>query len=232
MNITLTTTLGQLVAQFPLLTPLLEDWGLDFCCKGERSLEQASKEKGLDGRTILTLILRTALKSQKATQELLGAVVENPAEYETSKLIYHIKYTHHAYLRQVLPEIQTLSSKVAAAHQMSTHFLWDLETEIRTLAQELLEHLQTEEKDLFPFLESTIDQDNRAGLELLLLKLQTEHEAAGEALVRIRTLTNDFSIPDWACLTYRKFMVTLAEFEQDMHRHVHLENSVLFKRFL
>jgi regulator of cell morphogenesis and NO signaling len=55
-----------------------------------------------------------------------------------------------------------------------------------------------------------------------------EHDDAGNALSRLRELTHGFTPPPEACNTYRALFVGLAELEDDLHRHIHLENSVLF----
>ena len=60
--------------------------------------------------------------------------------------------------------------------------------------------------------------------------MEAEHESAGEALAKIREITQDFHIPEYACVTYRALMSGLQEFEQDLQMHIHLENNVLFPR--
>lgn len=58
--------------------------------------------------------------------------------------------------------------------------------------------------------------------------MMTEHDAAGEMLVKVRALSNDFTPPDGACPSYRALYYGLEELERDLHRHIHLENNVLF----
>jgi regulator of cell morphogenesis and NO signaling len=64
----------------------------------------------------------------------------------------------------------------------------------------------------------------RHSLETLI----EEHEEIGDAIHKIRHLANEYAIPDDVCntftITYRK----LKEFEDDLHKHVHLENNILF----
>jgi regulator of cell morphogenesis and NO signaling len=57
-----------------------------------------------------------------------------------------------------------------------------------------------------------------------------EHEDAGDAMKRMRELTNNYTAPMDACNTYRALFDALRELELDMHRHVHKENSILFPR--
>ena len=48
----------------------------------------------------------------------------------------------------------------------------------------------------------------------------------------MRALTNDYTPPPDACGTYRALFDSLRELEQDMHCHVHKENSILFPRVI
>ena len=57
-----------------------------------------------------------------------------------------------------------------------------------------------------------------------------DHESAGNALGKIREITNDFAVPEHACVTYLALMAGLGELEQDLHMHIHLENNILFPR--
>ena len=60
--------------------------------------------------------------------------------------------------------------------------------------------------------------------------MEREHRDAGDELRQIRDLTGGFTPPDDGCATYRVCFEELAHFEHDLHRHVHLENNVLFPR--
>ena len=63
-----------------------------------------------------------------------------------------------------------------------------------------------------------------------LAVLEAEHEQAGDLMQAIRTITDGYTPPAGACTTFRVTMEELKEFEEDLHRHVHLENNVLFPR--
>ena len=100
-------------------------------------------------------------------------------------------------------------------------------------------HLKEEEEDFFPALKR-VDSNKKTGttpaaqdiatIEESLKKLIEEHEEIGDAIHKIRHLAGGYAIPDNVCntfmLTYRK----LKEFEDDLHKHVHLENNILFKK--
>jgi regulator of cell morphogenesis and NO signaling len=60
--------------------------------------------------------------------------------------------------------------------------------------------------------------------------MEHEHNNAGQALDRLRSLTQDYQVPDKACNTYRALLAGLAELELDLHQHIHKENNILFSR--
>jgi regulator of cell morphogenesis and NO signaling len=107
------------------------------------------------------------------------------------------------------------------------------------LAKEMVQHMDKEENILFPFIESLCQTSATAqarpgspfGTILNPIRaMEHEHLAAGTMLARIRTLTGGFQPPADGCMSYRLCFQALAEFESDLHKHVHLENYVLFPR--
>jgi regulator of cell morphogenesis and NO signaling len=58
--------------------------------------------------------------------------------------------------------------------------------------------------------------------------MEREHQEVGDALRLIRELTRGYAAPEDGCTTYGITMAELRQFERDLHRHVHLENNVLF----
>jgi regulator of cell morphogenesis and NO signaling len=60
--------------------------------------------------------------------------------------------------------------------------------------------------------------------------MQREHQDAGDEMRLIRELTSGYTPPPDGCTTYRVTFAELAQFERDLHRHVHLENNLLFPK--
>jgi regulator of cell morphogenesis and NO signaling len=57
-----------------------------------------------------------------------------------------------------------------------------------------------------------------------------EHDSAGAALRAIRQGSVGFTDPSDACISYQTLYKALADFENDLHQHIHLENNILFPR--
>jgi len=94
---------------------------------------------------------------------------------------------------------------------------------------------------LFPYLRR-LAESNRTGLFHLLPvvpvlnrpvgRLEIEHRHAGSYLDELRALSLDYSPPEDACMNYQQLFRELEAFEVDLHKHVHLENNVLFPKGL
>jgi regulator of cell morphogenesis and NO signaling len=60
--------------------------------------------------------------------------------------------------------------------------------------------------------------------------MEHEHDSAGNALRALRASSHGYTTPPDACVSYQTLYKTLAEFEADLHQHIHLENNILFPR--
>ena len=177
-----------------------------------------------------------ALDSAAGSQD--GAAPE-PAPASLEELCQRIVTRHHAYVRNELPRLWQLAQKVVSRHGDTHPELVTIQQLIRGAGEDLIQHLAREEQILFPAiinLERNLASCGPRSLGCFgsvrnpIRVMMAEHDAAGEALAQIRQLSHDFTPPEGACPTYRGYYQALSEFEQDLHRHVHLENNILFPR--
>ena len=63
-----------------------------------------------------------------------------------------------------------------------------------------------------------------------ITQMEHEHGNAGNALKRMRELTNNYTLPDDGCTTFSTLYEGLAAMEDDLHEHIHLESSILFPK--
>jgi regulator of cell morphogenesis and NO signaling len=195
---------------------------IDFCCRGHLSVEAACAERKLDTAAVLK-DLEGAIASRRE------APSDDPRELSTAALVQRIVSTHHEYLRRAMPFVGALAQKVARVHGDHNPKLRTLNECVGSLIGELGPHLDSEEQSLFPAL--TAAQPDVARAKAELGTMHQEHLAVGALLEQIRVATEDFSLPDWACNSYRTLFAELAQMEADILRHVHLENHVLMPRF-
>ncbi|WP_237181769.1 iron-sulfur cluster repair di-iron protein [Rhodothermus bifroesti] len=226
MHPLLSKTLGELVAADERRAALFDRLGLDYCCGGRRTLEVACRQRGLDPASVAAV-----LEALETTETLK----EPAADWQTrplAELIDYIVRTHHAYLRRELPRLSALMERVAQVHGHQSTWLHEAQKVFGQLKLELEAHLRSEEEVIFPLIQA-LEQGEvlaAAGLEAVLAQAESEHNAAGEALDRLRTLSDNYRVPEWACSSFQALLEGLAQLETDMHRHVHRENNVLFPR--
>lgn len=195
---------------------------IDFCCRGNLSIEAAAKERGLDVDGLVADLTR-AIAARHGERQA------DPRELSTPSLVAHIVSKHHDYLRKALPFVRALAQKVGRVHGDHNPKLRDLDQAVGELADALIPHLDEEEQVLFPMLAAK--GSDRAERTRQLDAMLAEHLAVATLLSRIRAASDDFGLPDWACNSYRALFAELRQLESDTFTHVHLENHVLKPRF-
>ena len=227
------TTVGQLVAERPNRARVFETFGIDYCCGGKKPLSQACGEKGVSTETVLNVL--HLLDEQAAGA---GAADRDWTKASMTELANHIELTHHAYLKQELPRLEFLTGKVANRHGDRLPQLVELRDVFAAFQAELFQHMEKEERVLFPLCRQMdhvkpgeeLPAFHCGSVENPIAVMVREHDDAGDALRRMRELTDDYTPPADACNTFRATYDALAQLERDMHRHVHKENSVLFPK--
>lgn len=230
MTITKDQTIAQCVANNYQTATVFKKHKIDFCCGGKISISEACQKNKVDEEPLLQELNEvTQQKSQEDAAET----------YELDKLAKYIVEKHHTYVRQRIPEIEPFLDKVVRVHGEKHPELKKVQENFQAVKEELLNHMQKEEKVLFPYIEQMMEaKKNNTQLEPSFFgtiknpinMMEMEHESAGNAFKEIREITNDLTPPDSACNTYRVTFSLLDEFENDLHRHIHLENNVLFPK--
>lgn len=220
-------TVGSIVRDHPALSRLFEQAKVDYCCGGQKTLEEACRQRGIDPHQFLAQLEDyTALEAVPAV---------NLAALNLTELADHIERIHHAYLHEELPRLDKMVTKVAAVHGEKEPRLLQIKDIFLALSAELTTHLRKEEQVLFPMIRqleasTTLPIFHCGTVANPIARMTMEHDGAGVALAQLRELTDDFTPPAWACNTYRALLDALLRFEQDMHQHIHKENNVLFPR--
>jgi regulator of cell morphogenesis and NO signaling len=232
MQFTETQTIAEIAASSLAAVRVFEKYGIDYCCGGKRPLSAVCREKGYDAEAVQGELDAALAQSAGPARDWNRAPL--------SELLRHIVTTHHQHLRQELPAIQTRLDKVYRVYnQRYGPTLTGLPEVFAALRAELELHIGKEEMMLFPAIvagEAAVNSGSPlpsspfGTVSNPIQMMESEHESAGEALAKIREITQDFWLPEYACVTYRALMSSLAELERDLHVHIHLENNVLFPR--
>jgi regulator of cell morphogenesis and NO signaling len=223
------STLRSIALAQPATIRVFERYNLDYCCGGNRPLAQACAEKGLDVDAVLAGLADAANGNRPVPPDMSGAT---PTE-----IVRHIVTTHHMYVTSELARLLPMAQKVAAKHGPNHPELEELEAQLAQLADELLAHLWKEEIILFPYvvaqdasLRGNADAPHAcfATVESPIAAMVQEHEGAGALLAAMRAATGGFTPPVGTCPTVAGLLEGLDAFERDLHRHIHLENNLLF----
>jgi len=221
MTISPESLVGEVAAEAPLATRVFHRHGIDFCCGGGKPLSEICERKGIAVDAVIEEI--------RTETEHAGAPVEGWSEAPLSDLIDHIVSTYHESLKEELPRLESMLRKVRRVHghvdQEKFDRLLDVYLGMKT---ELDAHMMKEEQILFPMIVG--GQGPNAGAPISVM--EHEHDSAGNALRQINELTDGYTVPDYACNTWRALWVGLDELEQALHEHIHLENNILFPRAL
>ena len=233
MSVTTEKTVRELALENPAATRVFEKLGIDYCCGGNKPLEEACRAANLNTDQVLDS-LEMAEQSAHAAQKDRNWQVEPLAD-----LIAHIKNTHHKYTRAEIARLGPLFDKVCSVHGKNHVELLQIRGIFQGLAQELTTHMMKEDMVLFPYMvrmeEATIEKEPIVPAPFGTVQnpvsmMEHEHDSAGNALRAMRETSNGYAFPADACVSYQTLYKALAEFEADLHQHIHLENNILFPR--
>jgi len=220
-------TLAQIVNENHQTAAVFEKYSLDFCCKGKRSLEKACVENNLPVEVVIGELTTMSAENQPSSMD--------SDTVSLTELTNYIVSTHHDYTKKELPQIFAWLQKVSAKHGDRHPELYRIFECFASLKEELEDHMRKEELILFPRI---VEMENSADyskisplyLQAPVTLMEHEHEQAGILLKEIHRYSNNYIPPADACTTYRLSFAALQAFEADLHRHIHLENNILFPK--
>ncbi|CAM3757694.1 iron-sulfur cluster repair di-iron protein [Clostridium perfringens] len=223
-------SLGEVVTVYPAVVKKFNDMELDYCCGGNKSLELALKEKGVDVDKFV----------EDLNKEFKEFKFENSQyvdwrEKSSEELISHIVETHHGETFRLLKEIDPLMVKVFRVHfSHDPELLMKVHSLFGKLKCELEEHLLKEENILFPLMikyDKAKNEKEKKEIEEDIRIIVNEHEAAGDILKELAEVTDDYKVPEWGCISFKLLYDYLHDLEKDLFIHIHKENNILFPRY-
>ena len=233
MNVTTEKTVRELAQEKPGAARVFEKLGIDYCCGGKQTLEQACHSAGIPVNDVLG-----ALEVADPSGQALAKDSDWQKE-PLGDLMLHIRITHHKYTREAIARLGPLFEKVCSVHGERHPELFELRAIFQSLAQELTTHLLKEEMVLFPYVErmeeSVLQKEPILPAPFGTVRnpvsmMEHEHDSAGNALRTLREISQGYTAPPDACVSSQTLYKALAEFEADLHQHIHLENNILCPR--
>ncbi len=208
-------TLGQIAVQLPGATAVFRRFKLDFCCGGQVSLALSAQAKGLDVAALLAELGALQRTEPAATPS------------DPSALIDHILERYHAVHRAQFPELVRMARRVEAVHREHPQVPAGLAELLEAMEEDLLGHMQKEEAILFPMLKAGGNPFVTQPLHMM----RVEHIHHGAMLERLAELSHNATAPQGACNTWRALYAGIAQLQDDLVQHIHLENNLLFTQF-
>ncbi|HRA60691.1 MAG TPA: iron-sulfur cluster repair di-iron protein [Bacteroidia bacterium] len=209
---------------------VFKKYGIDFCCGGGVSLERACRKENVSIDDLAADLLKL---------ENTPSGSQNFDKWELDFLCDYIVNTHHAYVAESTPMILSYAQKVTNVHGHAHPPVIEIYRLFMDVANELAPHMKKEELVLFPYIKKLVKAKNEKAvpekshfgtIQNPISMMEAEHETAGNLLKEIAKLSNNYSVPEWGCNTFKALYAKLDEFEQDLHIHVHLENNILFPK--
>ena len=222
---------GQIVVDNYQAATVFSNHGIDFCCRGNRSLEEVAIKNNIP-------IEQLILELEQLEVNGKGDQIDFQS-WELDLLADYVEKKHHRFVRQRVPEILPYLSKVVKVHGTAHPELLEIANEFDASVIELNAHMQKEELNLFPHIREMVEaRDNQqemnppmfGSVQNPIRTMMAEHDQEGVRFRKIRQLSHNYVPPADACQTYRVTYAMLEEFEQDLHRHIHLENNILFPK--
>jgi regulator of cell morphogenesis and NO signaling len=231
--ITKNSLVSDIVRQDYRTASIFRKYDIEFCCGGKWPLGAVCEMKGLDfdgirkelDHSVRSLQLSNSLQFDKWNIDFLTDYIIN---------------VHHVYLRQSLPEIKNQLEGFVADHEKKYPYLSEVLAEFDRLYRDFFPHLDEEEQVLFPYIRQIAhayqSKEAYAGLLVRTLRkpvanvMMHEHETVSKTLLRIRTLTSNYTPPENACVSHRVSYSLLRELDNDLAQHLYLENQLLFPK--
>ncbi|WP_308993163.1 iron-sulfur cluster repair di-iron protein [Mariniflexile litorale] len=221
--------IGEFVAGDFRTAAVFSNYGIDFCCKGHRTVEEVCEKKGIDPNDLLEKLHAVLNSKTDQTIDYKSWPLDLLAEY--------IEKKHHRYVEEKIPVLRQFLDKLCKVHGERHPELFKVNELFSASAGELASHMKKEELILFPFVkrmvkarleEGSIQSPQFGTVENPIAMMMHEHDTEGERFRHIAELTNNYTPPADACNTYKVTFAMLDEFEKDLHLHIHLENNILF----
>jgi len=228
-TITANSLVRDIVNELPKASDLFKKNRIDFCCGGNIPLSQAAEQNELNLDNLIEE-LKDVFEKYENTEKNVDVWTDS----DSHTIINHVINNYHRVSEEELAMLSPYVTKVSRVHGEHHPELIKMNELFYEFKKELLEHMAKEEEIVFPLIKQLADGTaaNPEEAIKMIVELEKEHDHAGELLRQIRAVTSDFALPLDACGTYRLVYARLEALESLTFMHVHLENNILFPRYL
>lgn len=226
MHVSKWDTVESIVTRNLKAAEIFNEYGIDFCCHGGRSLEKAC----LDGHIFVEELLEELSELKD-----LDDSVPDFGKMNIDLLTTYIQSTHHKYTDKKLVFIKNNIERLVRENNTNYFQLIKLKNTFENLSMHLTIHMQQEEFLLFPYIKKmakrgTVDTHIFKSIQEPITAMQSDHSDERKSFKTLLNITHHYSTPASADLAYKTTYAAIKELEQDMRIHMHLENNILFPR--
>ncbi len=227
-TLTAATPVGQWVAKYPSTAEIFEMFDVDYCCRGDQSLQQTCWDRGLE-------VIRVHSLLKSCIAEIDDATMENWLHAPLADLCDDIERVHHDYLKHELPSLTSLIAEVVALYGDDHAELEVVRQQYQIWRDEVLAEIAEEEHSLFPAIrklasKETLMDVHAGAITKMVRDVSMEHRDIGAALRNVRRASGGFAKPPDACPKYAQMLGLLRRIETNVRHYVHKEECILFPR--
>lgn len=222
-------TITEIVSEHNSAAKVFDKYHLDFCCNGDRVLEEAVKEANIAVDYLLQ-DLEVAISNE--SDENIDFT-----ELSVTEVSEILRTDYHDFLRQKISEISTLSQKVQS--EITDERFAQIRELIMSMFNHLAPHMLSEEKVLFPYLEYMEHTINKGKvpkpasfgkLKKSVSSMLDDHEASAGQLDELRDLTGNYHCDQKDNELLCEYFDELQKLDQNLRMHIFIENNVLFRK--
>lgn len=223
--------IGQIVAEDYNIYNVFENHNIDYYNKGKQTLQEVADENKIDLQSIKNEIANAKDCKSGEDEDFNSLALDTLSDY--------IIKTYHQYADKQIQVIKPAIEKICRQHGELYPELMEIQKLFDTAAGAIAVHQKKEELILFPFIRKMADakKNNKEFIKPRATKsvespvdmLTHEHTLQGEIFQRIAELSQHYTTWDLDG-TCKKILDLLKEFEINLHKHLHLENNILFPK--
>lgn len=231
MNISPDSLVKEVVRLNFKTAPLFQANNIDYCCGGDKAISVACKEAGINQEQLIKQLETLVSQKDPDSEYFNNLALKDLSDYIIKR--------HHAYVRENIPVLKRNLEKICQVHGGHHPELFEINELFISSAGELTMHMQKEEIMLFPFIQRLEKAKNESSplpgapfgsVSNPIGMMMAEHQTEGNRFDEISRLSNNYQVPEDGCTTYEVTFKQLKDFENDLHRHIHLENNILFPK--
>lgn len=231
MKISPDTSVGEVVKQNFKTASIFQENNIDFCCGGNKLISEVCRNADLNSDQLIRKLESITEQTDPDSQYINYLNLEELCSYIIKR--------HHSYVRESIPPLNKNLEKICQKHGAHHPELFKISELFSASSGDLIMHMQKEELMLFPFIKrlelswkdkASVPKSLFGSVSKPISMMLADHQQEGDRFDQISMLSENYKVPENACITYELTLKQLHDFENDLHKHIHLENNILFPK--